>query len=65
MVDILGGIFEACSDVLPLQIRVVGEDLIFARPGSEHLENVFDTDPHVADAWSPAAFSRINGNSRL
>ena len=65
MIEILSGILEACADVFPLQIRVVGEDLLFRRSCREHFQNIFDSDSHTANAWSAPALSGLDRNPRL
>jgi hypothetical protein len=65
MVEILGGVLKAGADVLPLQVRVVGKNLILRRSGSEHLKNVLDPYAHVTNARPPPALSGLDGDSRL
>jgi hypothetical protein len=62
MIEILSGILEACADIFPLQIGVVGENLLFCRSCREHFQDIFDTDSHAANAWSAAALSGLDRN---
>ena len=64
MIEILRGILEARADIFPLQVRVVGEDLILCRPGGEHVENVLHADAHVANTRPAPAFSGLDCDSR-
>jgi hypothetical protein len=63
VIEILGGVFETRADVFPLQIRIVSENLIFRRSCSEHFQNVFDSDSHMADTRPAAAFFGIDCDS--
>ena len=63
MVQVGGRIGHGGSDVIPLQVRIVAEDLFFRGARGEHIQDVLDPYPHAPDAGAPPAFSRLDGDA--
>ena len=63
VVEILSCVLEARADVVSLQVRIVGENLVFRLPGRKHFQNVLEPDSHVANARTAAALAGLDGDS--
>ncbi len=65
--DFLGrepsGVFECLSHVGRLQVRVVREDLVDARPVSDCTDDDGDGDSHPTDAGSSTEYRWVEGDS--
>jgi hypothetical protein len=61
----IGRVAQAGSDVLASQLRKVRKDLVFAHPGREIRQDIRYRDPHAANRWLTASFSRLNGDDVL
>jgi len=59
VIDLGGGVLEAGPDVGGLQIGKVGQNLRFTGPTCEHVEDILDSDAHMADAGASAALFGI------
>jgi len=55
--------FESGEDVFGFEIGVVLEDLVFGDAGRQEFENVFNSDPHAANAGAAAALIGIDRNA--
>jgi hypothetical protein len=58
----IGCVAKAGPNVLFCQIREVVEDFFMAHAGSKIAEYIVDCNAHPANAWPPAAFTRLYGN---
>lgn len=56
-------ILQARPDIGLLQVGIILEDLPFRGAAGQHFENVLDPNSHAADAGTPAALFRINGDA--
>ncbi len=57
MIDLARGEMQAGRDVLIYQGRVFSQNLLTRHSGCQHLQNVDDPDPKIADAWTSAALT--------
>lgn len=53
---------QASVDVLKLEIRMLSHDLLRRHPGSEKLQHVRYANPHAANARTPTALPRVDGD---
>jgi hypothetical protein len=56
----LSGIAEARKDVLVSKVGEVSKYFFLSHSGSKIGQHVVDGDPHAADAWLSAPFSRLD-----
>ena len=49
-------------DVLDFEIRMLPDDLLRRHSGSEKLQNVGHANPHTANARTPSALPRVDGD---
>jgi len=63
MIEIAGGVRQTGTDVLGFQVWKILEDFCFGRAFGQHVQHVFDSDAHSADARPSAALLRIDSYS--
>ena len=56
-------ILKAGAEVLGFEEREIGEDFRLGRAAREHVQHVFDANPIMADAGTPATLLRIKGDA--
>lgn len=54
---------ENGGKVVPLQVREIDENLIFAHTTSEAVEHIGHREPEASDAWLSASLVRFDGDS--
>jgi len=59
VIDLGGGVFERGSNIVTFKIGKIGEYFFFRSTAGEHVENVFDTDSHPANARTAATLTRV------
>ncbi len=50
VVHLGGSKFKTGLNILRLEIRKIAKDFLLGNPGCQHLEDVFDTNPHAPNA---------------
>ena len=55
MIDLCSRIFKTGSNIIRLEVWKIRKYLRFRSSACQHLENVFYSDPHSANAWTAAA----------
>ena len=63
MIQATAGEAKTRGDIGELQIRQLREDLLRREPGREEIQDVDDTDAHPANARTPTALLRIDGDA--
>ena len=63
MIKLARGILKRRFQIVHFQVRHLFENLIGGKPGSEKIQHIDNSNPHAADARSPAALFSIYGNS--
>ena len=63
MIKLARGILKRRFQIVLFQVRHLFENLIRGKSGSEEIQYIDDTNPHAADARSPAALRSVYGNS--
>lgn len=63
MVNFLGRVLEAGSNVLGLEVRKVFEDFCLGHPRRQQVEHILHADAHASDARPPTALLGIEGDS--
>ena len=62
MIQITCRISDACADILPLQIREVGQNLLILRAPSEHIQTLLHSNSHSPHAWPSSTLRRIDSD---
>jgi hypothetical protein len=63
MVHVASGVSNTSAKILTFQIREIGQDFFGTGTASKHVENIFDANPHPANAGASATLSGINCDS--
>jgi hypothetical protein len=63
MVDLPSCVIQCRAEVLRLQIRLVGQDLLAAQAIGLELQHIPHADAHAANAGLPAALLRVGGDA--
>ncbi len=61
----VSGVAQTRLNILFGQVREVLQNLLVRHPGCEIGEHIVDRDPHTANRWLPAAFTRLKRDDRL
>ncbi len=63
MVDVASCVSDTSANILRFQIREIGQDFFRTGTASKHVENVFDANPHPANAGASTTLPGIDGDS--
>lgn len=63
MIKIPGGIGQAGTDVLGLQIGVVRQNLVGGGSSGEHVEHILHANAHSANTRTPPALRGVDGDA--
>ncbi len=62
MVSLLSRILYSRENVFPLKVRIIIQNLLEVRAGTQQLKNIAHANSHPADAGSTAALLRIESD---
>jgi hypothetical protein len=62
VIDLGGGVFERCSNIVRFKVGKISEYLFFRSTASEHVKDVFDAYSHPANARTAATLTRVRGD---
>jgi hypothetical protein len=63
VIELLGRVEEARSDVVRFEVRILGKDVLGGLPRGKKLEDIDHANAHPADAGSPATLVWIDRDS--
>src|SRR5882724_10678520 len=62
MIRLFSRVGQTRAYVFSLKVRVIGENVRFADPRGQQIEDILDADAHAANAWPSAALLGIEGD---
>ena len=63
MIGLMRRVLNGRENVFPLQVRIVGKDLVIRSAGAQKFEDVRHPNPQTANAWTATAFAGLDGDT--
>jgi hypothetical protein len=63
VVGLARSVFDGRQNILAFKERIVRQNFLVRRARAQQIKNIRDAHPHAANARTPAAFSRLDGDA--